>query len=81
MSKKDKNCRFYEQKNTKYFFCEPNFSLLTFYFQKIKKGRNLYQKSKKIEILMVKGWNIQGGEFKSIVMENWRFFANGSGYC
>ena len=24
---------------------------------------------------------LQGGEFKSIVVENWRFFANGSGYC
>ena len=24
---------------------------------------------------------IQGGEFKSIVVENWQFFANGSRYC
>ena len=24
---------------------------------------------------------VQGGEFKSIAVKNWRFFAKGSGYC
>ena len=46
------------KKTQNIFFREPNFLLLTFYFQKIVKGINLYQKSKKLEILMAKGWNI-----------------------
>ena len=46
------------KKNKKYFFRERNFSLLTFYFQNFMKGINLHQKSKKLEILMTKGWNI-----------------------
>ena len=41
-------------------------------FYRLSNSRNL------INILVLQ---IQGGEFKSIVVENWRFFANGSGYC
>ena len=38
-------------------FREQNFALLAFYFQNFMKGINLHQKSKKIEILVTKGWN------------------------
>ena len=39
-------------------FRVQNFFLPTFYFQNFKKGINFHQKSKKLEILMTKGWNI-----------------------
>ena len=40
------------------FFQERNLSLLTFYFQNFMKGINIHQKSKKLQILMAKGWNM-----------------------
>ena len=40
------------------FFRERTFPLLTFYFQNFSKGINIHQKSKKLQILMAKGWNI-----------------------
>ena len=39
------------------FFQEWNLSHLTFYFQNFMKGINIHQKSKKLQILMAKGWN------------------------
>ena len=55
---REKIVNFMNKKAQYIFFRERNLSLLTFYFQNVMKGINIHQKSKKLQILMAKGWNI-----------------------